>query len=470
MRRYLAFLLLGLVALVACSSSGSKAAKPDPRLAGAYLKPAHDGWYLVHLQGTPGDIGFQNGYLLAPRIEDFLQVVELEQTHDGHRPWSFFRTQAKNEMWPHIDTEYQQELQGIADGVDAHGGHVDVWDITAMNAFEEWSYFLEQWDKDHPQQQTAKADYPDAGEHCSAFVATGAYTQDGKIVLSHNNWSPYMEGSRWNIIYDIVPAHGYHFTMDGVPGVIHSADDFGINSTGIIITETTISDFHGYAFNKIPEFVRARKAMQYASSIQQFAQIMEDGNNGGYANNWLVGDIKNNEIADLELGLKVVTLQTSKNGFFVGSNFPVNPKLAKEETTFNLNDKASADNARHTRWLQLMKQYKGKITVADAQKFEGDHYDVILHKIHPDFRTLCGHGDALPAGKGFPANLGAVEGKATDAALAANLSFWAIQGRPCGEGFNAAAFLKTHPQYAWEAPELRNMPGHTWAEFTLGSK
>ncbi|MGH9414549.1 MAG: C45 family autoproteolytic acyltransferase/hydrolase, partial [Terriglobales bacterium] len=205
MRRYLAFLLLGLVATVVATSPGSKAAKPDPRLAGAYMKPAQDGWYLVHLQGTPGDIGFQNGYLLAPRIEDFLKVVELEQTHNGRRPWSFSRTEARVEMWPHIDPEYQHELQGIADGVDAHGGHVDVWDITAMNAFEEWSYFLEQWDQGHHGQQVAQVNYPGAGEHCSAFIATGAYTSDGKIVIAHNNWSPYMQGSRWNIIYDIVP-------------------------------------------------------------------------------------------------------------------------------------------------------------------------------------------------------------------------------------------------------------------------
>ncbi|TAN20846.1 MAG: peptidase C45 [Acidobacteria bacterium] len=466
MRRYLPLLLLGVIAVVACSSAGSKAAKPDPRLAGAYMKPAQDGWYLVHLQGTPSDIGFQNGYLLAPRIEDFLQVVELEQTHNGHRPWSFFRTEAKQVMWPYIEPEYQQELQGIADGVDAHGGHVDVWDITAMNAFEEWSYFLEQWDKDHPQQKVAKLDYPDVGDHCSAFVATGAYTSDGKIVLAHNNWSPYMQGSRWNIIYDITPQHGYHFAMDGLPGVIHSADDFGINSAGIIITETTISDFHGYNFNGVPEFERARKAMQYASSIKQFAQIMEDGNNGGYANNWLVGDTKNNEIADLELGLKVVTLSTSKNGFFVGSNFPVSPKLAKEETTFNLKDPANSADARHTRWLELMKQYKGKINVAAAEKFESDHYDVILKKINPDSRSLCGHGDTHPPFH----DSGAVEGKVTDAALANHLSFWAVQGHPCGESFNAAAYLKAHPQYDWQAPELRDMPGHSWTEFTLGLK
>ena len=44
--------------------------------------------------------------------------------------------------------------------------------------------------------------------------------------------------------------------------------------------------------NGIPEFVRARKAMQYSSSIDDYVLIMKEGNNGGYANNWLVGDRK----------------------------------------------------------------------------------------------------------------------------------------------------------------------------------
>ena len=71
-----------------------------------------------------------------------------------------------------------------------------------------------------------------------------------------------------------------------------------------MITETTITDFHGWDPNGKAEFVRARKAMQYAGSIDEFAKIMLDGNNGGYANDWLLGDRKTGEIARFELGLK----------------------------------------------------------------------------------------------------------------------------------------------------------------------
>ena len=76
---------------------------------------------------------------------------------------------------------------------------------------------------------------------------------------------------------------------------------------------------------------------------------MKDGNNGGYANNWLVADRKNNEIASLELGLKNVTLQRTRDGFFVGSNFPVDPKLIREETNFDADDRSQQRRMPATR-------------------------------------------------------------------------------------------------------------------------
>ena len=90
--------------------------------------------------------------------------------------------------------------------------------------------------------------------------------------------------------------------MDGYPGVIASDDDFGINSAGMMITETTITGFSLFDPNGIPEFVRARKAMQYANSIDDYVRIMLDGNNGGYANDWLLADNKTRRNRALRAG------------------------------------------------------------------------------------------------------------------------------------------------------------------------
>ena len=463
-------ILLLIVLAVSASlatSSAALAATAPPELKRAFRLPEKNGWTYVHLQGTPHEIGFQNGYLLAHEIDDLRGVVILEARHDYKKDWAFFRDAAQNMMWPHIEQEYREELQGIADGASAHGAKIDVWDVVGINALTEWSYFNKEYDKQHGIKAASLA----VPEHCSAFVAIGSYTKDGKAVIAHNNWSTYMEGERWTIIYDIVPAKGYRILMDGLPGVIHSGDDFVVNSAGFAITETTIGHFSGFDTAGIPEFVRARKAAQYSASIDDFTRIMKDGNNGGYANTWLVADTRKNEIGRLELGLKNVTLERTSDGYFVGSNFPINEKLIREETDFNAKDLAQSSVARHTRWEQLMAVNKGQIDVAAAQRFLADHYDVIEKKDDPDERTLDGHVDLSPRGSGdwMPpyGTAGAVQNKAADAAMIENMSFTAAAGHACGHDFKAAEHLSAHPDLAWQKPLQRDMKAYPWTTFSV---
>ncbi len=279
-----------------------------------------------------------------------------------------------------------------------------------------------------------------------------------------------MTGSRWNIMFDIVPERGNRFIMDGMPGLIHSADDFGINSAGIMITETTISQFHGFDPKGVPEFVRARRAMQYSSSIDDFARIMKEGNNGGYANDWLIADRNTGEIASLELGLKHVNLWRTKDGYFAGSNYPIDPALARDETDFDLHDLSNSANARHVRWDQLMAENKGRINVALGQKFLADHFDTYEKKTTPSERTLCGHIELTVRGsKPWQppfGTAGAVENKVADAKMAADMSLTAAMGHSCGINFKAAKHLKDHPEFAWEKEVLRNLDSHSWTTFT----
>ena len=298
------------------------AAAVDARLDGA-SRSEKDGWIAVQLHGTPAQVGYQHGRLLAAEIADALAVTKLGATHDGKRDWAFFRRTAETVFWPRAGAEYQEEMRGIAEGARAGGANLDLWDVVAVNAGIEVGYYTAVLDADAAPGAPAKSNAPD---RCSAFVATGRYTRDGRPVIAHNNWSGYLDGSRWNVIFDIRPAAGQRILMDGYPGMIHSGDDFGVNAAGIAITETTITGFKGFDAKGVPEFVRARRAMQYASSIDDFERIMREGNNGGYANAWLVADANTGEVARLELGLKNVTLERTKDGYFTGANFPVQPE------------------------------------------------------------------------------------------------------------------------------------------------
>jgi hypothetical protein len=460
------------VSCILLGATASGAASPDARLQKAY-RFQKGGWTYIHLEGSPSDIGFQHGYLLAPEIADAFEAIKLYDTRETQRDWEFFRTTARQMLWPHIDAEYQQELQGIADGVKAHGVDLDVYDVVALNAFEEVPDYYVPWL--NKQQKSANAPNLKAPGNCSAFIATGSMTKDHQIVIAHNNWTSYLVGERWVIIFDIQPEHGNRILMDGFPGVITSDDDFGVNSAGIMITETTITQFEGWDPDGKPEFVRSRKALQYANSIDDYVRIIKEGDNGGYANDWLIGDRKTGEIAYLELGLKNTPLWRTKDGYFVSSNFARDPRFLREETTFDSKDASSSPNARHTRWEELMSQARGKIDVAMAEGFLADHYDSYEKKAQANERSLCGHVDASPRGAkewGWePFNPGgAVQGKAMDSAMAAKMSFVARAGHPCGADFLAADFLERHPEYSWQKPLLRDMKAGPWTVFTAGEK
>jgi Phospholipase B len=463
-------LLNAKAARVNASESGTLTQRhaDDPVLAKAY-RFERGGWIYVHLEGAPHDMGYQHGYLLAPEISDAFAAVSSEMTYTSKRNWDFFRRAAHTMMWPKIDVDYQSELAGIVDGLRARGYmKLDQDDIVAMNGFMELADYYVPWlDK---QTGTAAPTSKSAEEHCSAFVATGSYTKNHQIVMAHNNWTSYNYGARWNIIFDIVPQHGYSMLMDGFPGVIASDDDFGVNSDGLMITETTITDFHGWDPNGKPEFVRARKAMQYAGSIDEYVKIMLDGNNGGYANDWLLADRKTGEIARFELGLLHNRVWRTKDGYYVGSNFASDPAVLKDETTFDPNNMAASANARHARWDELMEANQGKIDTTLAEAFLADHYDTYTKKTGPNRRTLCGHGDMATEGDPMfakePYNpAGSVEGKVIDTSMAESMTFVAHTGHPCGTNFKAREFLQAHPEYNWQSNTLIDMDAGPWTQF-----
>jgi Phospholipase B len=457
-------LILSLILfnLIACNT------KPQTGRLAKASREDKNGWIYVHLEGSPTDIGYQHGYLLANEIDTTLKMMGYFLQHETTKDWQFYRDCAKNFLWNKLDREYKDEINGIAEGLHAKQMNYDSLDITALNAMEELAYYyvpsLMNKEKAHSGDNKAPG-------NCSAFIATGSYTRDGKIVMGHNNWTSYIVGQHWNVIADILPEKGNPILMDCMPGFIHSGDDFLITRNGLMITETTITQFNLFDTSGIPEFARARKAAQYANSIDDVIKIFLEGNNGGYANDWLIGDTKTNEIAKLELGLKDYHVWRSKDTAMIGSNFPSDPKLIKEETTFNIMDSTTSPNARKKRMEQLVLiDLKGKIDLETGKQIEGDHVDALQGKNASNRCVICGHIDEDAKGCAewslaayYP--MGAVQGKVTTTDLAQHMQFWAHMGHPCGENFIGATFYKLHPEYEWQSKYLNNMLAYPWTLF-----
>jgi hypothetical protein len=471
MKNILSFsLFLPMIVLTGCNTpSARKGSMSHEQMMSKSSRTEKNGWIAVRLEGAPEVLGYQHGYLLADEIIDLRGAMAMLNEKTTGRDWNFYRDESTRMFWENIPEEYQKEIDGIVSGVNARkgAGTIDRKDLVAMNSILEMSWYYVPWldSKNNP-----AAPDPTPPGHCSAIAATGSWTTDGRIVMAHNNWVEYVIGQRWNIIFDIVPENGYRIIMDALPGFIHSGDDFNINSAGLIVTETTISQYKGFDPEGVAEFVRAREAIQYSSTIEEWVAVMKERNNGGYSNDWLIGDNKTGEIARFEFGLENQFLERTKDGCFVGANFPVHEKLIREETTYDSAVLSTSPNARRIRWRELIRDNKGKIDVNSAMRFMGDHFDTWRKTEKASGLTLCGHIDEDKEGSpdmGWPSYTpaGAVQAKATDGRLASEMKLWAIIGHPCGQSFNAGEFLAAHPEFGFQKDFLKDMPGRTWTLF-----
>ena len=283
--------------------------------AGTGFRYDDGGWIFVHVEGEPYPRGRQYGELVAPELARYLEkLATLQDKADPEKGWNGLRRLADALMMRRFDAEYLEEMKGIADGAAKAGAkfkgrEVDLLDVVTLNSAVDLSQ-LDDALHVSPSAVTGKSflraeDETDpavtAQDRCSSFVATRSATRDGRFVMGQLfMWNGY-SGVHWDVILDVVPARGHRVVLQTFPGGIHSGSDWYMNGSGIVIGETTVGQTP-FAPEGTPQSNRARKAAQYASSIDDVARILREKNNGLYTNDWTIADAKTDEGADLLLG------------------------------------------------------------------------------------------------------------------------------------------------------------------------
>ena len=428
------------------------------------------GWIYLHIEGSPQERGFQHGYLLAKEIAESLQARRTVWHYTSGMEWSWLVEKSKELFTPKVDAENLAEIDGIVEGLRAAMVKSSRDEIVAYNGWFDLAWY---WWPGEKKKINSNSPNPPK-QSCSSFIATGYMTADGGVVLGHNSMIGYPEAD-FNVVLDLAPEKGHRILMQTAPGWIHSGTDFFVTDAGLVGSETTIGGFEGFDEKGVPEFARMRRATQDASSISEWCDIMKKSNNGGYANSWLLGDIRTREIARLELGLKHVGFEKKKDGYFTGSNIAENLKVLRFETDVNDTDIRLSSIARRVRWKNLMAQYLGKIDLRLAKQFEADHFDSFVGKESPGSRSLCGHFELDPQPWGsWPGSpfgpAGTFDAKVIDSSMAKKMSFAARWGSACGRPFDAAKFLDNHPQFEWMKDVLKSRPAQPWTEFHAGEK
>jgi len=112
---------LVVFAFVICAMDSATLAAASRQASGqgdkTRLKPAYrferSKWVYVHLEGSPADIGYQHGYLLAPEIADGFSAVKFRNTYRTKRDWNFYRNVAQTILWPHNDLSISRSCRAL---------------------------------------------------------------------------------------------------------------------------------------------------------------------------------------------------------------------------------------------------------------------------------------------------------------------------------------------------------------------
>ena len=465
-----------------------------------------NGWTYISIKGTPSERGYAHGYLIADKFKRIQEMMKFMCVSEYGETWEYFIEAGRVNLKPTIMQsfrEYYDEMNGIAEGCCAGGTKTTLDEILAWNNS---LTLLESWypNMDPTNKGLHGSSIPKEGgrilqkregiremrgggrggigskgssDRCSAFMATGDYTKDGKIVLAHNTFDDFITGQYTNVILDMhCTSSGHRLLMQTSPGFMWSGTDFAISSHGIVMTETTIGGFVPYE-NNYPISCRIRKAMQYGTTLDECVKILLDGNSGDYANSWMFGDIRTNEILRIELGLKYHNIERTKSGYFVGFNATYDPRIRNLEcVNSGFDDIRRHQGARRVRLTELMEENKGKLTAELAKTLIADHFDVYLNKINPCSRTVCSHYDLdarefmsqSDRPKPFSAR-GALDGCVADSNMLKRMSFWSRWGNSCGTSFRVDEFCKINKQWAYLQPYLNDRLRQPWTRFSMAN-
>lgn len=438
-----------------------------------------NGWNYVSVWGSPKERGFSQGFFCANDFKKLQETMNFYILETTGRTWDYFIDIEKREFKDSIKKnfpEFFEEMEGMAEGCIAAGVETTVDEIMAMN---DSITLINCWYPKYNTEAVGSSASKEGGspDRCSAFIANGDYTTDGKIVVAHNSFTDFLDGQFYRVILDVKPDKGHRMLMQTRACSIWSGTDVFVTDTGIIGTETTIGGFSVYE-KKDTIGCRIRQAMQYGDTMEDYVKILLKNNSGDYANAWLFGDTRTNEIMRFELGLNYWDVQTTKNGYFYGANFPFSPTIRNLEcSNTGYQDIRRHQGARQVRLPDLVEQYKGKINIEIAKRIIGDHYDVYLQRENPCSRCVCSHyeldGREYMSDPSRPKPYsphGAVDGFVADANTIKKMGIIMKFGSSCNIPFYAKEFCDRHRQWKNLEPYLWDRPAQPWTLFTPGMR
>lgn len=317
-----------------------------------------DGLYVITLEGTPYEIGFQQGTLMKEQINQIYKIYLNDLVYNtwvkeyailgrgGKDAWKSPRKAlakfAKGQE-EFIPAEYLEEMKGIADGAG-----LEYIDVLSMSAHVDYFAIL-----------------------CSTIVATGKATPDGKLVEARNlDWAQggLQDLDKFSTVLVIRPDKGHAFVSVLYPGIVGALT--AVNDAKIT-AELNFSMAKENGKKGMPALIMLRHLIQNAGTLDEAEEILNKAEKfAGY--NITVTDGKTNDARLIEVAHEKLGTKSPTDGVLVSTNHFITDVLAGkniDSSTFS----SSPSQDRYDRLVELAKTGYGKIDPEAAKIFIHDN-------------------------------------------------------------------------------------------------
>lgn len=383
-----------------------------------------NGIKILHIKGSPYEMGYQHGRLLADKIDLMVSRTLLATTAYVAAQTNSNLERAEEMLWigqkkaePFLPEELEEEMVGIADGVRDAGGKATLDQILLWNSnYDQWCIYC------HPHFWRCNGDDKEssvplgspplrpAGGGCSSFCAWDeAAGGDGKLIFGKNedNFNmPEQLDCRMMVVAD--PDEGFGHVFMTYPGMVGL--DGGVNEEGFEMM-TQLCSMQHETMDGCGIAVFTRLLLTHARTVDDAIKIFRDHpRSAGIA--YHVADAKAGQAAVVETSSKMVCVrhpmdgvkaiwQTNHSNCYPGWMGYSGYNMVRDQAPVNeLDDVSTIENwqaslkdpynfyvqapSRFERYSQLIHEHYGNISPENAMKILSDRYDPYTRMTRPE--------------------------------------------------------------------------------------
>ncbi len=377
---------------------------------------SQEGVNILKMKGSPYEMGYQHGYLLAEKIgimitttlQATIAYISLATGNDLKTAEEWFN-KGQSDAEPYLPDEFKQEMEGIHDGCNDAGISVTLQQILLWNTnYDQWCIYSHPhyW---HPYEGTGirpLANNIQGAGGCSSFSAWNSATGgDGKLIFCKDEDNFNMPGQLENrTMFVADPDNGYGHVFFSYPGMIGL--DGGFNNAGFEMM-TQLNSMKDETMEGCGIAIFTRLLLTHVNTVEGAIDVFNKYPRcAGIA--YHVADAINKKAAVVETSATKVAVRHP----FIGENFLYQANnsncypgwmgydgynMVDDQKLVNeLTDVSSIDAwqkslhdpenkyvqapSRVERYGQLLNIHYGNITVDIAQEIMSDRYDPYTQK------------------------------------------------------------------------------------------